>query len=1383
MDELTFASPEMAWLAVPAVVLTAWGLVQLRRLSIRLARLGTGPVIHRLIASFSPRRATWQWVCVGLAGVLLAASAMRPRYGLRETEVANAGIDVVFAVDASKSMLVRDVVPNRLQGTMLEISGLLEQLAGGRVALVPFAGIPFVQCPLTTDQEVIRTYMGELKPSDMPVGGTNIGRAISLAAEVLTGGKQQAEAKLRGNLIPQFKGSKHKAIVLFSDGEDHEGAALKAAKKAAAQGIRIYTVGVGSGFGDPVPIISGDGTVTGTLKDSSGNPIFSKLNGKLLTAIAKATGGKYLHYANKTVVPDLFAALDALEKAEYAETFKLLGEDRYQYLLGPALLLLLISLLLTPRRALARAAVVLVGLAMLPMQSAQAAKPAQVPTASQMATAPPAKLAPAEPPAASPKPAAKRSGERTQAEARRDQSWMERENPDIADGRDLIAAGKPGEALTAFRAAKENRPEHAVIWYNIGLSQAILGQYEEAAKALGRALSALAESDPELEADIHYTSGTSELLWGQDVLARAASARQANAGGGSAKPDPAPGATLGGAPGKKAPGKKSAATDAKTVENEAAGHFRTAVERLQEALMAAPSRVDVRRNLELARMLAYPPCERRDKAMEPNNQVAQAKPLKLDPKKKETSFTLVSCPIDRDLFQLPLRAGDRLTVTVDAKEPDDKLIDPLDRDSSRPVELAVQLRSLDGQTVIRGGDAPTQTVQWADVRQDERILVDVRNVAEQEANYDLKVKILPACPRTEDPLEPNDTLQQAKEVPLGRPLPMRLCPRNEDWIAVRLSAGQGVLVKAKAEFDLGTETLELDVMGPDGALLSHGVQAKEGYLARMAYAPIPGLYYVRVRGGIDTEASYQLSISVLPPCQRRDDAYEQNDQALSANPMAKRHLSGPLPPMQLCPGDDDWYQVELAQGESLFVDLMAKVAELPDVAPLAGQLTVTVYDSAGRVWGKARGAPLKAGQESLGRTAAVLEPPAGKYWVRVTGGGVAAPTFPLPEMPAEARTIEVDPPKPRQQGQRGGMPGGMQGRPGMGRPGLGGQGFPTQPGGGFLPKSPGTTRNPTVRPPAPSQPRPPGITARPHGQLPGLIPGAGGLPAPGAAAQGPAGKAAPKRPPAPKIPKVILPDGYPRPAVNLSAARLDLPYQLQLRILPPCPEGNDKREPNNSAGKAARVKVGSQQLLRICKGDVDWLEIEQKTDQNVQVMARYDFAHGALQMEAFDEQGTTSVAKAQTAAPRLPGNAKGADTPEARRGRTATTGLVIKGGKDKRVVKLRIKADKETENFYVLRLQEPPPPSDKGKKKKQDNKKNKDDKKKKKKDDKKKKSDPKKKKDDKKKEKKKKKKKDDRRKEQLRRQMKRHDRNPKNLEAQEALRRSPFRNSRPTKDW
>ncbi|MBP48246.1 MAG: hypothetical protein CMH53_09950 [Myxococcales bacterium] len=311
---------------------------------------------------------------------------------------------------------------------------------------------------------------------------------------------------------------------------------------------------------------------------------------------------------------------------------------------------------------------------------------------------------------------------------------------------------------------------------------------------------------------------------------------------------------------------------------------------------------------------------------------------------------------------------------------------------------------------------------------------------------------------------------------------------------------------------------------------------------------------------------------------------------------------------------------------------------------------------------------------------------------------------------------------------------------------------------------------------------PPGIQARPRpiaGQPP-LIPGAGGLPT------NPSGRAQPSTAAnagnAIQLPVVVLPPDYPKATWDKRVARLDLPYQLRLRVLPPCPEGNDEQEPNDVATKAKKLKVGTETLLRICKGDTDWFELEQKQAQDLQVMARYDFAHGQLEMEAFDEQGSTSLAKAQTRAPRLPGTNKilDNDTPAARLGRTAITGLGLKGDKDKKVVKLRISGPKNAENFYILRVQEPPPPSSKNQKPKPQNKDNKDKKKNKKKNKQKDDKDKKKNKQKKNKPKPPKRSKDQQR---QRRAMKRNDVNPKNLEAQEALRRSPFRNTRPAKDW
>ncbi len=1287
-DTLTFGNPLYAWGLVPAVLLVVWAAVQTARWLKQLGKLGTGKVVATLVEGFSVQRQATRIFLWGFAVILLVLAAMRPHYGVRETEVSNAGIDVALVVDASKSMLVKDIVPNRLQGTVLEINALLGRLAGGRVALVPFAGIPFVQCPLTSDRDVVRTYLADLKPEDIPVGGTNIGRALTMATDLLTGEREHAEAELRDNLMPQFKGSKNKAIVLFSDGEDHEGAALDAARKAAEKGVKIYTVGVGSAFGDPVPLLGPDGTVTGILKDENGQPVFSKLNLDLLQQIAQATGAKSFHYANQSIVPELFPALDALEKAEYQSQFKQLGEDRFQWLLGPALLLLLAELALAPRRRqlVAKALIALLFVAGVTR-----------PMAAQAA-------------------------------------WIERENPDIRNGRSQVDEKKYGDALQSFRQAQATRPEHAMIWYDIGIAQGWMGQHAEAVTALSRALGALPQRDAKLEADIHYALGTTQLEWARKLEKDQASNKPAPDKDKKADDKPA-----------EPPPPEPPATDTPLA------HYKLAVQSLEQALLADPTRTDVRRNLELARLGAYPPCASRDKEQEPNDAPEQAKALSLPEGQREATLNLRMCPGDRDLFKVGVEPGDRVTAKVTAKPEPAGATEDSTAVLGQP-ELGVAMLSLDGKQVLGGSEPDAKAVQEATMTGSgtpQTVLVDVRDRGEVETPYDLTVKILPACPRIEDPAEPNDTPAQARAIAAGQPVQARLCPGNADYFKVGLLPGQGLRVAAKPKYDLGAQQLNLDIVNGSDGVLAHGISGKDGLATRIVGTP-GGDVLIRVVGGVDTEADYELQVEVLPPCGERDDAFEDNDQALSANPLSAEMLSKPLENLQLCPGDDDWYAADLKQGESLFVDLSASLEGMPDAADLAGQLTVEVYDEKGNVWGQGVGSAVSQGG-SLVRTVVVLEPPAGRYRVRVTGGGVEVPKFP-------AAGIQNLPAAPI------GPPAGPPVQPG--------------PGAGQIGAPPPGPAQPALPNPLPGMPQglsqglPPGVqVGAPHGAAQGMAPG------------GQPGQ--PGQPPIPQpIPHIALPPGSPTPGVDHQHPQLDLPYTLRLRILPPCPEGNDEQEPNNTAKDAKPIEVGSEHLLRICKGDTDWLQLSQKAGQNLQVTARYDRSHGAIDLAAWDESGVKELAHAQTATGDDRAGKDQPDTPAARRSRTTVQGLMIPAGKADRVVKLKAFAPGGTENFYVLRVEEPPPPSDKDKQQQDQQDKDKQDKEKQDKDkqdqDKK---DEKDKQDQKKDEKKPEEQQKQEDQERLKRQMERNDHNPSNLEAQEALRNSPFKNQRPDKDW
>ncbi len=1245
-DTLSLANPEIAWLALAALVLGAWALAQIAGWQKRLARLGSGGIVRQMVADFDPRRAGLRAVLVTLALLLLVGAATRPRYGLRETEISNAGIDIALVIDASKSMLVKDVVPDRLKGTGLEVSALMGKLAGGRVALVPFAGIPFVQCPLTSDHDVIRNYLQDLRPEDLPVGGTNIGRAIALATEVLTGEREKAEAELRDNLMPQFKGSKNKAIVLFSDGEDHEGAALDAARKAAEKGIRIYAVGVGSSFGDPVPVLGPDGAATGIVKDEAGNPVFSKLNMDLLDQISKATGGQSFRYSNQTVAPQLFAALDALEKAEFMAQFKQLGEDRYQLLLGPALLLLLLELVLARRKAGAQRRIRLAVTVL-------------------MACAGVAAL-----------------GGHAQA------AWLERENPDIAQGRKLLETKKHGEALGAFKQAQATRPESALIWYDIGVAQAWMGTHNDAVTSLSRALGAVAARDAAFEADIHYALGTAQLAWARDLESKQLAQK-------SAEPKPDPKADPQAEP--KAPPPPAAAKP----DEDPLPHYKLAVQSLEQALLANPGRADVKRNLELARLGAYPPCSSRDKTHEPNDTPEAAKVVALPEGEREAKLELRMCPNERDLFKLAVQPGDRVSASVALKPEPASATDDATAPNAKP-QVNVSVLAVDGARVLAGAAppaSPRDKVEWTATNGVAAALVDIADTGEAESPYTLTLKVLPACERLREPSEPNDDPMQAKPFPLGKPAGGRLCPGNPDYYRVDLEPGFGVRIAAKAKTDLGTDELHLAVVDAQDRVLSRGAKGQEATVARLAIARDPAVF-VRVSGGADTEADYELQVEILPPCHSRDDAYEDNDQAIQANPLDREMTQQPLKDLQLCPGDDDWYAVDLQSGESLFVDLGAAVQDAPDAAELAGSLTVEVWDERGQRWGVGYGGPVAA-TGSIVRTVAVLAPPPGRYRVRVTGGGVHAPNFPaggLPNLtpePADATPVAVQP------------------------------GLPAAPNG------------------APAQPAP--------------------VPKP--------------------IPHIALPPGTPPPGVDRASARLDLPYSLQLRILPPCPAGNDELEPNDTAKDAKPVEVGGERLLRLCKGDQDWLQVTQKAGQNLQISARYDGSHGALELVVLDESGVKELARAQTATGEDGHIGQGAptnDTPAARQQRTAISAATVQGAKADRVLKIRVQAAPTVENFYVLRLEEPPPPSEKPQDQPQDQQdKDKQDKDKQDKGDQ---QQPKPEPD----------KKDQQppqtpeqkaEQEQRRRQMERNDHNPANLEAQDALRRSPFKNARPDKDW
>ena len=263
------------------------------------------------------------WI-VGL--VLLILALANPRIGTRLVQVKREGVDIIVAMDVSQSMQAEDIAPSRLQKAKHEVAGFIQRLKGDRIGLVAFAGSAYLQCPLTTDYSAAKIFLDVMDSDLIPVPGTAIGDAL--------------ETAMKGFLQGQ---STKKVIVLITDGEDHEHNAEDIAREAAKQGIVIYTVGMGTPQGQPIPV--GEGTQgQGYKKDKSGSVIVSKLDEDLLTSIADITGGAYyLGTPGENELDKIYGKIFGMEKGEIEAREFTDFEDRFQWFLLPGLLCFLIE--------------------------------------------------------------------------------------------------------------------------------------------------------------------------------------------------------------------------------------------------------------------------------------------------------------------------------------------------------------------------------------------------------------------------------------------------------------------------------------------------------------------------------------------------------------------------------------------------------------------------------------------------------------------------------------------------------------------------------------------------------------------------------------------------------------------------------------------------------------------------------------------------------------------------------------------------------------------------------------------------------------------------------------------------------------------------------
>jgi Ca-activated chloride channel family protein len=331
---LRFAHPGYLW-ALAAVPLLVVGFFLLH---LRKKQLLHGFVAESLVSQLAPevsaaKRIVKQTLLL-LALACLVIAAANPQVGTRLEEIKREGIDLFIALDVSLSMKAEDIRPSRLEKAKRDVSDLLRKLQGDRVGLVVFAGEAFVQFPLTADYSAADLFINAVDVEAVPVPGTMIGSAIEVALQ-----------SFRKDIPTQ------KAIVVVSDGENTEGDVASAVEKARKEGVRVYTIGMGTPEGSPIPLYGSSGERTDYKHDRGGNIVLTKLDESALEQIALATGGSYRRATNAgNEIDEIFKELSSLQKTEMASLQVTGFEDQFYYPLSLGILLLIVENLLSERR-------------------------------------------------------------------------------------------------------------------------------------------------------------------------------------------------------------------------------------------------------------------------------------------------------------------------------------------------------------------------------------------------------------------------------------------------------------------------------------------------------------------------------------------------------------------------------------------------------------------------------------------------------------------------------------------------------------------------------------------------------------------------------------------------------------------------------------------------------------------------------------------------------------------------------------------------------------------------------------------------------------------------------------------------------------------------
>ena len=324
-----FESPIFLWLLliIPVMALIRFGYVRNRRR--KLKKLGDPTLIEDLMQGVSKYRPAVKFWLLQAALALLILMLARPQWGENDNSVRKQGIETMICMDVSNSMYATDVVPSRLEKSKMMVENMVDKFNDDKVGLIVYAGDAFVQLPITNDYVSAKMFMQTISPSMIRTQGTDVAAAINMAMDCFS---------------PDDKAGK--AIILVTDGENHEGGAIEAAKEAKKKGVRVFVLGVGSDKGSPIKMPNGQ-----YLTDNSGETVITRLNQKMCKDIAEAGSGVYIHVDNTSEAQRILDhEIEKMQKGEITNIVYTEHGEQFQFVGILALLLLIIEILLLDRK-------------------------------------------------------------------------------------------------------------------------------------------------------------------------------------------------------------------------------------------------------------------------------------------------------------------------------------------------------------------------------------------------------------------------------------------------------------------------------------------------------------------------------------------------------------------------------------------------------------------------------------------------------------------------------------------------------------------------------------------------------------------------------------------------------------------------------------------------------------------------------------------------------------------------------------------------------------------------------------------------------------------------------------------------------------------------